>query len=140
MCLIDKKQFRCAEKDIPIFKVVIKCPDGKIISPFLKTNLWRVNNITENYTNKCNTPQVDLFICKAFYIKVFYEFDEGFFHAFTNERVANHCAIDLKNDRFYKENPDYEIIVITGYIPEGTRYALDILEKEICARKMILDI
>ena len=33
MCLIDKKQFRIAEKDIPIFKVVYK----KKYSPFRKT-------------------------------------------------------------------------------------------------------
>lgn len=127
MCLIDRKQFRCAEKDIPIFKMAIKLPTGEIVSPLLRTRLWRVNNITENYINECNANRFPG-------ISSSYKFSEGFFHAFTNEYTANQCA------KYFEQNPDYEIIVVTEYIPKDTRYAMNIWETEICARRMILNI
>ena len=42
MCLIDKKQFRVAEQNIPVFKVIL---DGHF-SPLKNTRLFRVNYIT----------------------------------------------------------------------------------------------
>lgn len=122
MCLIDKKQFRIAEKDIPIFKVVYK----KKYSPFRETPLF-YHNETEGEANPSLTKEGR------------YEFGSGYFHAFTTQKYAKEFI------KFFQEQTQPNIFkntlsIVTGYIPEGTRYAIDIYCRNICARKMILNL
>lgn len=120
MCLIDKKQFRIAEKDIPIFKVVYK----KKYSPFQRTLLWNINNVESG--NCCRSTNY-------FSGCISYWFDKGFYHACLSKEKAKDI-IEMSN---YQKKEDYSII--TGYIPEGTRYAQDNLGN-ICAKRMILNL
>jgi hypothetical protein len=114
MCLIDKKQFRIAEKDIPIFKVVFK----KKYSPFRRTPLFH-HNETEGEANPSLIKEGR------------YEFGPGYFHALTTKEAAEKMI-----SGFWHENCS----IVTGYIPEGTRYAIEESSGYICARKMILNL
>lgn len=112
MCLVDKRIVRCAEKDIPIFKVAIK-KDNQYFSPYQKTKLWGVNTI--DFTLYYPKPSS---ICV---------YGPGYFHAFTNREDAERRA------SYYKD-----AAILEGYIPEGTGYAIEC--EEICSHKMILNI
>lgn len=128
MCLVDKKQFRCAEGNLPIYKVVRIDKNGIVISPFRGIKLWRINNIAYHV----NPYEIGIeYVHKDKY----YMYDSGFFHAFIDKNSANSL---LKE--FSDANPGIKFKVVTGYIPEGTRYALNELLSEICARKMILNL
>ena len=114
MCLIDKKQFRVAEKDIPVFKVVYK----KKYSPFMKTSLFR-HNETEGEANPNLIKEGR------------YEFGLGYFFALINKEAAEKMISGFLHE---------SCSIVTGYIPEGTRYAIEESSGYICARKMILNL
>lgn len=117
MCLINKRKVRYADHNIRIYKVA-RLIDGKYYSPYLDNRLWRVNSI--DFTlDEC--PLV------FGWTECVQEYGKGYFHAFVNYRHAMHIA-----------NFDQNLIVLEGYIPEGTRYAQQ--DDEICAHKMILNI
>ena len=127
MCLIDKKQFRVAEQDIPIFKVVL---DGHF-SPLKNTRLFRVNYIT-------NTIQFEGDTLEKYYTvnnSNSYMFGINYYHALTSRKRAeefleNISSLYLSTDK---------LTIVEGYIPEGTRYAIN-ESGNICARKIILNI
>lgn len=127
MCLIDKKQFRVAEQDIPIFKVVL----NKHFSPLKNTRLFRINYIT-------NTVQFEGNTLEKYYIinnNGGYMFSINYYHALTSRKRAEKF---LENISPYYISTD-KLTIIEGYIPEGTRYAINESEN-ICARKMILNL
>ena len=130
MCLIDKKQFRIAEKDIPIFKVVFK----KKYSPFRRTLLYKINYVSETVNEKPYSPlKIDSIFEKQY--NGGYYFDYNYFFALTTKEAAEEFIKNLHNTNWYQ---DYSIV--TGYIPEGTRYAIEESSGYICARKMILNL
>jgi len=119
MCLVDTKQFRYAEHNIPIFKVVFK----KKYSPFQRTLLLSNNSpISGNCTSDIIFENTKI-----------YRFESGFYHACLSKEAAEDI-IEMSN---YEKKEDYSII--TGYIPEGTRYAQDNFGN-ICAKRMILNL
>lgn len=123
MCLIDKKQFRIAEKDIPIFKVVYK----KKYSPICRTLLFH-HNETDGLANSSLNNEGH------------YKFGLGYFHAFTTQECAEEFIHDLRG-QMQSNVFENTLSIVTGYIPEGTRYAIDIYNcRNICARKMILNL
>lgn len=127
MCLIDKKQFRVAEQDIPIFKVVL---DGHF-SPLKNTRLFRVNYIT-------NTVQFARDTLEEYQPRndSGYVFDINYYHALTSRKRAEEF---LKNISQYYLSTD-KLTIVEGYIPPFTRYAIDVNGNYICARRMILNI
>lgn len=132
MCLIDKKKYRWTEKDIPIWKVVrIKFSlDGEraFFSPYKNTLLTTINVVVDE--KKPSTLRMFF----ANLIPCSHEFSRGFFHAFT----CCDDAVALKDflEWYYNE----PCTIVKGYIPKNTRYAIDICNNNICARKMILNI
>ena len=62
-----------------------------------------------------------------------YEFQEGFIHACLTKEYAKKLIEDYNSI-----SEDW--IIIEGYIPAYTRYALGIFNKGICARKIILNL
>ena len=127
MCLIDKKQFRVAERDIPVFKVVL---DGHF-SPLRITRLFRVNYIT-------NTVQFAGDILEEYRTVIndsCYVFDINYYHALTSRKRAEEF---LEHISLYYLPTDI-LTIVEGYIPEGTRYAIN-ESGNICARKMILNL
>lgn len=128
MCLIDKKKVRVAEENIPIWKVVLKKKDGNYYSPFLFENrLWRVNS-------------TDFKLMETSFLNPLYqEYGRGYFHAFLTEEHARYWLPKIAcitNYRCFEFGGHFE--VVSGYIPEGTRYAKE--DREICAHKMVLNI
>lgn len=117
--LIDKKQFRVAEKNIPIFKIVFK----KKYSPIQRTKLRKINciSIYEDYPEK---------YCFG------YKFDANFYHACITKEDAEELIKDFQMQSDIFQN---NLSIVEGYIPEGTRYALDNCGN-ICARKIILNL
>lgn len=117
MCLIDKRKVRYADHNIRIYKVA-RLIDGRYYSPYIDNRLWRVNRV--DFTLDERPPVFGWSECSQ-------EYSKGYFHAFINyedaKRRASYC-------------PD--LVVLEGYIPEGTRYAKEY--EEICAHKMILNI
>lgn len=114
MCLIDKRIVRYADHNIPIFKVAIKKGD-KYYSPYQNDNrLWRVNT-------------TDFTIYQSICVQGCTLFAKGYFFAFDNFGDALSRA---------SYNPD--LVILKGYIPEGTRFAYE--NGEICSHKMILNI
>ena len=126
MCLIDRKQFRVTDKNIPIYKVV----ENDKYSPYQGTKLHRINN---PISGNC------IFNIQSSFFLPQYIFEEGFYHAFIEKEVAEELIITLQgNDRFFhRKVGNYKIV--TGYIPADTRYAID-KKGEICAKRMILDL
>lgn len=123
MCLIDKKQFRIAEKDIPVFKVVYL----KTLSPHMRFKLSQINEIS---TEDEEEPILTKFGN--------YKFGRGWYHALTTKEDAEEFIEDLQ--RGMQSNTFKNTLsIVTGYIPEGIRYAMDECGY-ICARKMILNL
>jgi hypothetical protein len=128
MCLIDKKRFRFATENIPIYKVAILYREN-FFSPYYYSNkLEKVNTV--NIEDK----KPSIFVRMLDNFPGEYEFGRGFFHAFTSINMARIRAHMLNDWR------KYTFVVIKGYIPAGIRYAISLDETEICARQMILDI
>lgn len=127
MCLIDKKQFRVAEQNIPVFKIVL---DGHF-SPLRITRLFRVNYITDTVQFAGDTLEE----YRTVRNDNGYVFDINYYHALTSRKRAEEF---LKNISPYFLPTD-KLTIVEGYIPEGTRYAINESEN-ICARKMILNI
>lgn len=122
MCLYDKKKFRFIFKRIPIFKVVREpFEDGAYYSPFRHTKLSRVNRI--GLESRCSPHK----------ILDGYEFKNGFYHACLTKGKAHILALSFVGD-------PVSIKIVEGYIPAFTRYAIDIDNMSICARRMILNI
>jgi hypothetical protein len=132
MCLVDTKQFRCSEKKIPIWKVVWKDSEG-FHSPFRKTKLHRINQVIEITSDtsyqECNC------LCYPYYF-----FENGFFHACATKESAINIKNTIINEFIYPSYSEKHLEIVEGYIPEDTRYAIDVYKESICARKMILNI
>lgn len=127
MCLIDKKQFRIAEQDIPVFKVVF---NGHF-SPLKNTRLFRVNYITNTVQFEGDTLEE----YRTVNNNSGYTFGINYYHALISRKRAKEF---LENISPYYISTD-KLTIVEGYIPEGTRYAINESEN-ICARKMILNI
>ena len=124
MCLIDKKQFRIAEKDIPIFKVVYL----KTLSPHMRVKLLHINEITaENEEEPIITKFGN------------YKFGRGWYHALLTKEDAEEF-IEYLQKGMQSKVFEKTLSIVTGYIPEGTRYAIEESSGYICARKMILEL
>lgn len=132
MCLIDKKKYRWTKKDIPIWKVVrIKLSPDKgreFFSPYTGALLTTTNVVVDEK----KPSALRMFFASLGSHR--YEFGKGFFHAFTRYEDA----VELKNCIQWNCNGFY--MVVEGYIPKNTRYAIDACNSHICARKMILNI
>lgn len=128
MCLIDKKKVRVAEENIPIWKVVLKKEDRNYYSPFLFENrLWRVNSTNFKLMET------------SFLNPLYQEYGRGYFHAYLTEEHARYWLPKIQSQMAYKLlGHKSHLEIISGYIPEGTRYAKE--DGEICAHKMILNI
>lgn len=137
MCLVDKKQFRCSDRKIPIWKVVL-VDKGRYYAPYKGNRLYHLNQITEigDEHQLCNFPDIIYRIRRQ---KNWYIFESGFFHACTNKSAAE-SLVDSLNKAGSSWYPSLKHIVVEGYIPEDVRYALDLDGNGICARKMILNI
>jgi hypothetical protein len=128
MCLIDKKKVRVAEENIPIFKIALVKEDGQYYSPYLYRNrLWKVNS--------CDFTIVEKSIMNPLY----QQYGPGYFHAYLTEEYARYWLPQMQSLMSYNLlGHKSHLEVISGYIPEGTRYAKE--DQEICAHKMILNI
>ena len=77
------------------------------------------------------------------YIKYYkcYEYGPGFIFAFTSKSMAELRKFHLEAEdefSFLNENIEmHHFVILEGYIPAFTRYAIDSSKTEICARKMI---
>lgn len=121
MCLIDTKQFRYAEQDIPIFKVVYNYKN-KYYLPFYPVKLWRINNFSYGKEKKLKG-------------KSEYSFNDGFWHACISRKLCEKLIIDVCcKHTFDLHNSLNKFLIIDEYIPEGTRYAQDNFGN-ICAKK-----
>ena len=115
MCLIDSKRFRFTFKRIPVYKIVVKERGGKLLTPFEGALVKKYMHGKFTSPHKDNTEK--------------YRFEEGFIHAFTSKKDAENYAC-------------YFDIIIEGYIPAFTRYAIsnnlyDEFTNSICARRMV---
>lgn len=137
MCLVDKKQFRCAESKIPVWKVV-RLYKGVYYSPYQNAKIHKLNQVVnlQDEHQLCNFPGI---LCRN--EGRYYVFDEGFYHAFLDKEFAESLAYDFNKEEEKYKFPLGKYVVISGYIPEDVRYALETTStKCICARKMILNI
>lgn len=124
MCLIDRKQFRVTEKRIPIYKVV---QDEKY-SPYQGTELHRINN---PLSGNCRLDTYNPFTQ--------YIFEYGFYHACLDKECAIRLITTLIEYDLHYGRTEGNYKVVTGYIPENTRYAIDHMGN-ICAKRMILNL
>lgn len=123
MCLYDKKRFRFTFKRIPIYKVVIAHSDGKLYSPYFGVPITKVMKPDKRWLIEKNDFTGS------------YEFKGGFIHACTSKEAA-YAMIFSYNTYTDAAN----LVIIEGYIPAFTRYAISDIFDDICARRMILNI
>ena len=132
MCVLDTRRFRFTLKKIPVYKVVVE-RDTHYRSPYKGGFISKgLPFIQKGITN--NSP---------YYIKYYkyYEYGPGFVFAFASKSMAELRKFRLEVEdefNFFNENIEmHHFVILEGYIPAFTRYAIDSSKTEICARKMV---
>lgn len=133
MCLFDTRRFRFTLKKIPVYKVVVErdtCYRTPYKCGFISKDL---PFIQESSTN--DSPIHDK-------RDGTYEYGSGFVFACISEKEAKEVKgnVEFEDEGNFYMGQTTELahfVILEGYIPAFTRYAIDPPEGAICARKMV---
>lgn len=124
MCLVSKQKQPCiAEKDIEIYKLVVKRPNSdQYLSLFEKFPYELNKEYEEN-----GDPNQRYFNYNTNHSEI----SQGWFHSYSDYTIAIQHLI------MYISTPNWDVFLLPGVIPKGTPYYIG-LEGDVCSKKIKL--